>query len=158
MIPGEWQVACLNMHRRDWAETEAAGLSPSPAQSAKAWPSRDTLYREDGSRVSTVNQRVACSSKCSVWSYVGALRLSALNSGTEQGINIQGPRGCSWGGGTDPNFLVIIVVIVFLLVPITAYEGSGLLPRAKLASLENPVPQAVRIAKLLHGLKFVFWH
>lgn len=64
---------------------------------------------------------------------MGTLRLSTLNSGTEQGINIQGPQGCSRGGGTDPDFLVIIV-IVFLLVPITVYEGSGLILTVKLAS------------------------
>lgn len=35
-IPGRWQVACLNVHRRDRAEAEASGMSPSPAQSAEA--------------------------------------------------------------------------------------------------------------------------
>lgn len=64
------------------------------------------------------------------------LRFSALNSGTELGINIQGPQGCSWGGVNDPIFLVIIV---FLLVPIATYEGSGLVPTVKLASFESPV-------------------
>ena len=38
MIPGGWQVACLNVHRRDRAEAEAAGMSPSPVQSAEAKP------------------------------------------------------------------------------------------------------------------------
>lgn len=37
-IPGEWQVACLNVHRRDWEEAEAAGMSPSPVQPAEAKP------------------------------------------------------------------------------------------------------------------------
>lgn len=84
---------------------------------------------------------------------MGALWLSALNWGTEQGINIQGPQGCSWGSGTDPNFLVIIVVIVFLLVPITAYEGSGLVPRVELASFENPVPHGCQDWKDVAGAK-----
>lgn len=34
MIPGEWRVACLNVHRRDQVEAETFGMPPSPAQSA----------------------------------------------------------------------------------------------------------------------------
>lgn len=47
LIPGEWQVFCLIVHRRDWEESEQAGISPFPVQCAEAEPVHlETLFTE----------------------------------------------------------------------------------------------------------------
>lgn len=87
---------------------------------------------------------------------MGTLRLSTLHSATEQGINTQGHKGVAGGEDVTQIFSLLLLLLFFLLVPITASKGSGLTPMAKLASFESPLPTAVRTEKLLHGLKFAF--
>lgn len=103
MRPEEHQVTCLNLHRRD--ECRQKGYLPFQHRLHR----RSLDIQKYGIRASTLNLRANpwpkgdCSSECSVWSYVGTFRLSALNSETENGANIQGPQG--WGLGLSQDFL-----------------------------------------------------
>lgn len=108
--PGEHQVTCLNLHRRDeWRQKGYLSFQHRPHRQSLA-------IQKDGSRASMLNLRAnpwpkaACSPECSVWSYMGTFRLSALNSGTENGANTHGPQGYSWGLGPSQVFLLLLLL------------------------------------------------